>query len=165
MWERILDFFFPRPHANEAGLALIRKFETLKLTRYKDVNGAWKIGYGSPAPKDVSVISSDEAENLLKSTLKPMENAVFRAIKVPVSPDQYSALLSLTYNIGVTEFLKSHLLGCLNRGDYRGAADEFLRWIHCRDPISNREVISQDLLDRRTAERALFLEFTPLPAH
>lgn len=134
------------------GISLIQKFEGLRLNPYRDTNGAMKIGYGSPWDGKEPTISPQQAEVLLIETLRPMENAVFRAVKVPLTPSQYSALVSLVYNIGVTKFLSSTLLRELNTGNFVGAADEFLRW----DQVNGKENVG--LSERREAERALFLQ-------
>jgi len=61
-------------------------------------------------------------------------------------------LVSLSYNIGLAAFRGSPLLRKLTAGDYQVAADQFPAW----NRAGNRVV--QGLVNRRAAERALFLK-------
>ncbi|KRJ11905.1 lysozyme [Acinetobacter nosocomialis] len=60
--------------------------------------------------------------------------------------------VSLTYNIGSGAFKNSTLLKKLNKGDYQGAADQFLVWNKAGGKVM------KGLVRRREAERALFLK-------
>jgi hypothetical protein len=75
-------------------------------------------------------------------------------VKVPLTQNQFDALVSLVYNIGQTAFSNSTLLKKLNAKDYQGAADQFLRW------NKGGGKVMKGLVRRREAERALFLEVT-----
>lgn len=78
-----------------------------------------------------------------------------RCLKVPVNPNQRDALVSLTFNIGVSSVCKSTLLRKLNRNDYVGASKEFSKWHYATE---GRRVVSlPGLVRRRAAERALFV--------
>jgi GH24 family phage-related lysozyme (muramidase) len=83
--------------------------------------------------------------------LREAERAVRRLVRVPLTSNQFSALVSFTYNLGKTTLQQSKLLKYLNAGRYRAAAKEFDLWV-CIG--SNR--LSQ-LVARRVAERGLFL--------
>ncbi|WP_312069487.1 lysozyme, partial [Acinetobacter sp.] len=78
--------------------------------------------------------------------------SVNNLVKVPLSQNQFDALVSLTYNIGSTAFKNSTLLKKLNAKDYAGAADQFLRW------NKGGGKVLKGLVRRREAERALFLK-------
>lgn len=56
------------------------------------------------------------------------EQAVKRCAPVPMHPHEFSAFVSLTYNIGEGAFCRSTLARKLNAGDYTGACAEILRW-------------------------------------
>ena len=64
---------------------------------------------------------------LLEDTNK-FEQAVKRCANVPMYAYEYSAYVSLTYNIGENAFCKSTLVKKLKAYDYDGACKEFLKW-------------------------------------
>ncbi len=70
---------------------------------------------------------------------------------VPVTQQQFDAMVSLAFNVGAHAFSKSTLVRKLNAGDVRGAADEFLRWNKAGGQVLD------GLVRRRRAERDLFL--------
>ncbi len=142
---------------SDAGIALLREFEGLRLQAYRDSAGVWTIGYGSTFYADGDKvrpgdeITAERAESLLRETLRTYESAIDRLVTVPLSQSQFDALTALVYNIGVGAFEKSTLLKRLNEGQYAKAANEFLRWIHAGgQPLAG-------LRRRRERERALFL--------
>jgi len=98
---------------NQASIELIKGFEGLELTAYKDPVGIWTIGYGhtdaagAPRVTPGLVIAEDEAGQILRRDLGQYEAAVDSAVKVPLSKNQRGALVSLCYNIGPRAFRKS----------------------------------------------------------
>jgi lysozyme len=139
---------------NEEGLNLIKSFESLRLNVYDDGVGVKTIGYGHairPGEK-FTKITPAQAEALLRSDLHVAESAVGNGVKVPLSDNQYAALVSLVFNIGAGAFSGSTLLRRLNQRDYAGAANEFLKW----NKGGGR--VMAGLTRRRTAERELFLK-------
>lgn len=142
---------------NEAGLDLIKAFEGLRLKAYQDIAGIWTIGYGHI--KDVhegQVITEHEAEIMLTDELKDYEWGVSKLLKVPVTSNQFSALVAFAYNVGLHALENSTLLKKLNAGDATSAADHFLDWDKARVNGVLREVLG--LKRRREAERKLFLK-------
>ncbi|ACT11635.1 MULTISPECIES: lysozyme [Pectobacterium] len=140
---------------NEAGLSLIKSFEGLKLTKYRDTAGKWTIGYGHlilPNENFDNGITPQEADLLLRQDLKTAENGVQHYVNVDLNGNQFGALTSFTYNLGVNSLKTSTLLRLLNQGDYVGAAAQFPRW------DKDGEQVVEGLLRRREAEKALFLQ-------
>jgi len=142
---------------NEDGLIIIKSFEGLELVAYQDSVGVWTIGYGHTSmagPPDVYpglVITEAEADRILRQDLDYFEQGVAAALTVATNSDQFSAMVSFAFNVGLTAFRDSTLLRKHNSGDFAGAADEFLRWVYAggeRLPGLER---------RRNAERALYL--------
>jgi len=136
---------------NEAGLELIKEFEGCILSAYKDPVGIWTIGYGHT--KDVhrgDMITEAEAETLLIEDLKIFEKSILELVDVFLTSNQFSALCSFVYNIGVEAFRKSTMRKKLNDRNYDGAAEEFGKWIHAGGRIL------QGLVRRREAEKKLF---------
>lgn len=137
----------------QSGINKIKREEALRLKPYKDSDGNWTIGYGHKLlPGEwYEQITEQKAEDLLRHDLYIAESAVNSLVKVPLTSNQYDALISFVFNIGVGNFSGSTLLKKLNAGDYAGAAREFPRWKHSGgevDPI---------LVARRAREQALFV--------
>ena len=140
----------------EKGLALIKQFEGLRLDAYICPAGVPTIGYGTTkvngqAVKVPSTITESQANDYLKSDVKTFEQAVNSAVTVPVTQNQFDALVSFTYNLGPGNLRSSTLLKKLNAADYAGAADEFPKW----NKSGGKELAG--LTRRRNAERDLFL--------
>lgn len=137
---------------SKRGLQFIRSKEGLRLIAYKDSAGVWTIGYGHTEtvfPK--MQITEGQAESLLRNDLMRFEKAIRDLVDVPLSQNEYDALCSFTFNIGVSAFMESTLLRKLNNLDYFGAADQLLRWSYA----GGKQL--QGLLNRRRDERLYFL--------
>ena len=143
---------------SEIGLKLIAQFEGCYLQAYLCPANVWTIGIGTTIyPNGVKVKKGDkctleQAHEYLAHDMIEFEKTVNDSVKVPLSQNQFDALVSLTYNIGSAAFKNSTLLKKLNAKDFTGAADQFLVW--------NRGggKVLKGLVRRREAERALFLK-------
>lgn len=137
---------------NQAGVDMIKFYEGYKAKAYKDIGGVLTIGYGHTGHDVIEsqVITESMADTLLKFDMEDAEKCINEAVKTRLNDNQFSALVVLTYNIGSGSFLSSTLLKCLNRGDFKNAALEFLRW----DKVNGSEI--KGLLARRRAEQDLF---------
>jgi len=141
---------------SNTGINLIRGFEDLRLKAYDDGVGVWTIGYGTTAINGVTVKKGDtctaeQAKSYMAQDLKKFESAVNTAVKVQLNQNQFDALVSLTYNIGIGAFKGSTLLKQLNAKDYKGAAEQFSRWNRGGGRVLN------GLIKRRKIEMELFL--------
>jgi GH24 family phage-related lysozyme (muramidase) len=137
---------------NAKGLRLLKSFEGLRLDAYIDAVGVLTIGYGTTTGVTPGMrITEAEAEAFLKRDLAKFEAAIANLVKVSLNDDQFSALVTFTYNVGEYALANSTLLRLLNQGDLQGAADQFLRW----NRGDNGEL--PGLTRRRKAERSLFL--------
>ncbi|GAA5111823.1 lysozyme [Bartonella jaculi] len=141
---------------SEEGLALIKQWEGLHLNAYEDVIGVWTIGYGhtssSGAPhvhKNMK-ITEKEAEELLCQDLQQFEKAVEQAVIVPLSDEQFAALVSFSYNIGIQAFYRSTLLKKLNKGNYEAVPAELQKWTRA----GGKRL--KGLVNRRAAEAGLW---------
>lgn len=139
---------------SQKGIDLIKGFEGIRLEAYKPVKTEefWTIGYGHYG-KDVSQgqkITRSEAENLLKDDVKKFVIGVNKLVDVPVNQNQFDALVSFAYNVGLGAFSKSTLLKKLNEKDYAGASKEFARWNKADGKVLT------GLTRRREKERDLF---------
>ena len=140
------------------GIDLIRKFEGLRTKAYKAhfSEKYYTIGYGhygaDVSPNDVC--TEAWAEQQLKKDIKNFEINIASALiddDIEVNQNQYDALVSFAYNVGVKSLTSSTLWKKLKQGDYEGAANQFLRWNKCNG------VELSGLTKRRDAERKLFL--------
>lgn len=135
------------------GLGLIKEFEGLYLRKYKCPAGYWTIGYGHLWYKgDKEEITEEEAEIFLVQDLADAEWAVNKYVTVPITQNQFDALVSFTMNLGSGSLKSSTLLRLLNAGDYAEAADQFTRWIY-----GGGEELP-GLVRRRKEEKKLFKE-------
>ena len=146
------------------GYNLIKTFEGLSLSAYRDEAGVWTIGYGSTRYHDgVAVKPGDklasevQADALFRNTLGQYEDAVNRHVKAPLSQNQFDALVSFTYNVGTGGLKESTLLVKLNEKNYAEAAAHFLAWDKITDPKTGQKVVSEILFQRSKEESRLFL--------
>lgn len=134
------------------GVIFIKHHEGVALKAYMCPGNVLTIGYGhtknvSPGQK----ITLQQATEYLKEDLQYFEKAVNDYVVAPLTQNQFDALVSFAFNVGVSAFANSTLLRKLNEGDYTGAANEFSRWVHG----GNQKL--PGLVRRRIEERKMFL--------
>ncbi|MBT9431058.1 lysozyme [Candidatus Sodalis endolongispinus] len=140
---------------SQNGVARIKAFEGLKLTAYQCSADKWTIGYGhTNGVKAEEVITLEQADAFLRDDIDAVVERLNALITVPVSQNQFDALCSLAFNIGIEAFATSTLLKKLNEGDYPGAAAEFPKW--CRATVKGKKESLSGLIERRQEEKALF---------
>ena len=135
-------------------IEFIKKEEGCVLHIYKDQAGYPTIGVGHLLRKGEDFsngITEEEAENILKKDLLYTAAAIMRLITVPLSDNQYSALLSYCFNCGTGALQASTLRSKLNREEYTGAASEFPKWCFAKG------IRLKALYNRRIREMNLFL--------
>jgi GH24 family phage-related lysozyme (muramidase) len=139
---------------SENGLNLIKKFEGCRLRSYRDVANILTIGYGHTGP-DVTEnmqITSEEAEALLRKDIQRFEHGVATAVKVKLNQNEFDALVSFSFNVGLSAFGSSTLLRLLNDNtDRKVVASEFLKWCKADG------VVIEGLKRRREEEKKVFL--------
>jgi lysozyme len=145
---------------SQIALNLIKEYEGFKDYAYIDTDGTPVIGYGLSRIGGIPVqigdrISTTQADAALNSHLREIHRELDKVIKVKLSDRQFSALASISYNVGVDSIKTSTLVKKINAQDYTGAADEFLRWDKAN--LQGTLVQLPGLTRRRTAERQLFL--------
>jgi len=139
---------------SEKGIDLIKRFEGFQPEQYWDVKH-WAIGYGHKNNENLTKISEEEASERLSKDLISIEKTVSEHVKVPLTQEQYDALVSFTYNFNEEKFRNSTLLKKLNNKDYEGAAEEFKRWVNIYNKKGNK-IVLDGLVERRQAEYELF---------
>lgn len=134
---------------NAKGLALLKFFEKCKLLAYRDSGGIWTIGWGHTGPEVTQglVWTQKQADDQLQKDLEKFYH-LDEYLTEQVNDNQYSALVCLTYNIGLRALKLSTLIKKINNGD--SPDREWLAWSHVNGVVSN------GLLRRREAELELY---------
>lgn len=118
---------------SNSGLQKIVQREGVILHTYKDSVGVLTIGTGhtsaAGAPKVVPgmVITKTENDTILRRDLAPIVKQVNSTVKVPITQNQFDALVSIIFNVG-PKFLTSTCMKRLNQKDYKGAAEAIMLW-------------------------------------
>lgn len=137
----------------EEAKRFIKNYEGLRLKAYKCSAGKWTIGYGRTTNvKEGDTCTKEQAEKWFEEEYQRFKRIVKSYVRVPVNDNQLGALTSFAYNCGLASLKTSTLLKKLNNKDYKGAADEFLRW----NKVNGKPV--EGLTKRRKAEREMFLK-------
>lgn len=149
------------PTIGAKGLALIKRFEGLKLKAYKDSVGIWTIGFGSTFINNVpvyegQVITEEQAVTALNDHLaKNVIPIIHSKVKALITQSMFDAMCCFVYNVGSGAFSKSTLLQELNSPRYIEAAARFLDFN--KGTVNGVKVEIDGLTTRRTAEKNLFL--------
>ena len=117
------------------GKAIIKQYEGFRAKPYLCPAKIPTIGYGATYYTDGRkvklsdpAISEADADKLLDKMLVKYEDAVNRYVQVPMTQNQFDALVSFCYNLGQENLRNSTLLKKVNAKDFKAAADQFLRW-------------------------------------
>ncbi|HEX2593462.1 MAG TPA: lysozyme [Rhizomicrobium sp.] len=138
------------------GISLIKHFETLRLDAYVDPVGVVTIGYGHTGKVRLGdTVTPEQADELLRRDLNDAQSDVLKLVRVPLNDNEYSALVSLVFNIGGPTFSRSTCLRRLNSGDRKEAAEAMQRFV--KGHVRGRARTFRGLERRRLAERELFL--------
>jgi lysozyme len=138
------------------GVKFIKDFEGFRSHAYKDVAGVWTIGYGfTHDVKPGDTITEEQAAKRLRAELMTYETGVLRATGGNVNQNEFDALVSFAFNVGVAGMARSSVIKAHNRGDKQAAARAFGLW----NRAGNR--VWPGLTRRRAAEAALYLEPVP----
>ena len=142
---------------NKQGIQLVKSFEGCFLNAYLCPAKVWTIGYGNTkyqngtAVKQGDKITQEQAEALLSDILAEFSKDVSKLIKVELNDNQFSALVSFAFNLGVGALSKSTLLKKVNANpNDKTIENEFMRWVSAGGKKLN------GLVRRRTAESKLY---------
>jgi len=137
------------------GISLIKRFEELRLKAYKCPAGVWTVGWGHTGEdvKKGMEISEEDAEKFLALDLIEPEEFLNELIDggIELTQDQFDALCSFIFNIGINAFKESTMLKYIKVGYPKKAAEEFDRWVYAKKKKL------PGLIRRRAAEKKLFL--------
>ncbi len=125
----------PSMVSNE-GLQFIAGCEGFRSVPYNDSNGHCTVGYGHLLHR--GACTADERQNgrvnrltaivMFSQDLQTAEAAVNANVTVPLTQEQYDALVDFTYNLGPERLQNSTLLRELNAGNYDQVAPQMEQW-------------------------------------
>lgn len=142
---------------------LIKQFEGCRLKAYKDAAGIWTIGFGTieypdgSKVKEGDSITTEKAEFLLKWQVLLKSGGVDALVKV--NQNQFDALVSFAYNVGIGALKKSTLLKKILANPNDPTIEEsFLQWNKAR--VKGVLTPLLGLTKRRQAEADLYFKQT-----
>ena len=146
----------PRLAVSRSAVELIKAFEGFRPSAAQLDDGRWTIGYGHTlTAREGAQIGEPDAEALLLYDLIQVSHAVNEHVFAPLNQNQFDALVSFVFNIGVRNFRGSTTLRRLNEGRALEAAIAMEMWR--KADLEGERIVVDALIRRRAAEKALFL--------
>ena len=132
---------------SQKGIEALAQREGRRNRAYQDTRGIWTIGVGHTGPEVREGLewTDEQVDSALANDVGWAEAAVNKHVTVPITQNQFDALVSFTFNIGAEGFATSTAVRVLNSG-VNQAANALLLWEH-----------PAELKTRRESERAQFL--------
>ncbi len=136
---------------SDKGIDLIKKHEEFRAKAYRCPAGKWTIGYGHTLNvKSTDVITKEQAEYFLKQDVGFAEKEVNRH-NLSINQNQFDALVSFVFNVGVGSFRGSTLLKRLKTDvNHPDITNQFNRWVYGGGKVLN------GLVRRRKEESDLY---------
>ena len=138
---------------SQKGIDLIKEFEGYSERVYMCAGGKYTIGYGHTRGVEIGdTCTREQAEKYLREDLQDAEESVQALITVPLSQNQFDALVSLVYHIGAGNFYDSTIRKVinLNIGDIEEYRRAWMMW------VKSRGKVLKGLVRRREAEFKMF---------
>lgn len=139
---------------SDKGIEMIKGFEGLRLEAYKCAAGVWTIGYGHTyCVKEGQRMSKEEAEDYLRCDLGYIERNL--SVMRPLNQNQFDALVSLVFNIGISSFKSSTLRKMVVKDpNDRAIYNEILKWRYIT--VNGVKKVLPGLEKRRIKEAELY---------
>lgn len=151
--------------ASQKAYEIIKQYEGLRLTAYLCEAKKWTIGYGSTSGVTKGMtITQEEAEYRLSNDIAATEIGLKMLITGDLKQNEFDALVSWAFNVGLTKAATSTLIRKLNKGE-PGVSNQFLRWDKVRKGPGGALVVSFGLARRRLAEKKLYDGEIPLSSY
>lgn len=121
---------------SEKGIDLLKVLEEGKGFSSKSYicsAGKRTIGYGHvilPDDNIIEPITEDQAEDILEKDVMLAENAINKYVKIPLTQNQFDALVCFVFNVGRTNFKTSTLLKFINEQLWDKIPKQFMRWVY-----------------------------------
>jgi lysozyme len=146
----------PPFRVSRAGLELIKAFEGYRPSAARLAGGGWTVGYGhTKSARAGAEVSLDDAEALLIYDLIEVSAAIDALVFAPLTQNQFDALASFAFNIGLSSFRASAVLRLVNEGAMLQAASALELWR--KADFEGERIVVDALVRRRAAEKTLFL--------
>src|SRR3569623_1485817 len=95
----------PRHQVSRTAIELIKRFEGYRRVAAQLPDGRWTIGHGHTlTARQGAEVSEDDAEALLLYDLIAIAHALNNAVYTPLTQNQFDALASLVFNLGLDNF-------------------------------------------------------------
>lgn len=163
--QKLIDMFShvpkkPQMRLSNSGLELIAEFEGFRSCPYKDAIGVPTIGFGNtyyPNGEKVRMtdtcITEERGRELLKTIAEDFSENVRGVVEVELNSNQFNALVSFAYNLGVENLKNSTLLKKVNNNPMDSTiTHEFKRWVYADGKLL------KGLVRRRKAEAELYVK-------
>ncbi|ESQ80684.1 lysozyme [Asticcacaulis sp. YBE204] len=145
-----------RQKVSRAGVELIKSFEGLRQQASQLPDGRWMIGYGHTfSAREGARVSPEDADALLRFDLLPIVDGVNNLAVTPLNQNQFDALVSFCFNVGLEHFATSDVLRRVNEGRATEAAQALDNWTSA--DFNGQTYVLAPLIRRRAAEKSLFL--------
>lgn len=151
------QFKLPKEFNPRLAENFVKVSEGLRLTAYRCAAGRNTIGYGhTKGVKAGQVIDEIQAQEFLDADLKEAQKVLSRWVN-KCTEGQFIALMSFVFNFGEVKFATSTLLKKHNEEDYKGAGEEFERWVYAKNAVNGKKVVLPGLVTRRREEKKQYL--------
>ncbi len=145
---------------SKQGLIELANYEALAHTKYIDSGGVQTIGIGMTVSeiKDIKSwpwdkeLSTQECVEMYANSIKKYQDAVNKALKVPVEQHQFDVLVSITYNIGTGGMAGSTFMRRINAKD---SPERIVSAMKAWNKDNGKVV--KGLINRRNAEGVVYL--------
>jgi lysozyme len=143
--------------ASKECLKMLAHHEGVRQKPYKCPAGLWTVGVGHLIGDGKTLPDSwnktftlDEVYDILAKDVARFERGVSKYITVPLRQNEFDALVSFSFNLGLGVLQRSTLRQALNRGDKEGAIASLLKYNKAGGKVL------KGLDNRRKDEAALF---------
>lgn len=166
---------------SDEGIEELKKMESVEPYVYTCQAGYQTIGVGHKitvhelatgllmidgmAVRWIDGLTPEQVDGLMRADLAAAEWTVESCVKVPLTDNQFAALVSLCFNIGAQAFKNSSVVRTLEKGDYHLVPGLMRLWnkitvkeVQPDGSVLNKKVVSKGLVNRRDAEIRLWLK-------